>query len=226
MEKIVISIGGSLIVPGQIDAEFLEVFKKTLLDAPKHYKFVLVTGGGHTARIYQQAAKKLNIKASHDDLDWIGLVVNRMHSYFLKAVFGKTADRRILGFEERNYRLKKFITVALGGRLPGGSSDTTALFYAQKTRAKTVLNLTDVDGVYDRDPHKFKKAKLIPHMRWTQFIKKFGSSRKPGQHKPFDQSVAKEADKLGITVVIMNGRNMQNLRRFFYGQKFRGTVIS
>ena len=49
---IVISLGGSLIVPNKIDYEFLDEFKKILIKNKKKYNFIVVCGGGSTARTY------------------------------------------------------------------------------------------------------------------------------------------------------------------------------
>ena len=49
---IVISLGGSLIIPNQINYPFLKDFRKILENNKKKYKFVVVCGGGKTARNY------------------------------------------------------------------------------------------------------------------------------------------------------------------------------
>jgi len=50
-ERIIISLGGSLLVPEGIDAEFIGNFKKFVVShIKKGYRFILVTGGGRIAR--------------------------------------------------------------------------------------------------------------------------------------------------------------------------------
>ena len=44
-------------------------------------------------------------------------------------------------------------------RSPGQSTNGTAALIAEKVKAEQFLNATDVDGVYDMDPNKYKKAK-------------------------------------------------------------------
>jgi len=52
-ERIIISLGGSLLVPEGIDADFIAKFKKFIVaHIKKGYRFILVTGGGKTARRY------------------------------------------------------------------------------------------------------------------------------------------------------------------------------
>ena len=50
MEITVLSVGGSLIAPDAIDTVFLQRLKATILK--QQGKFVLVCGGGRTARNY------------------------------------------------------------------------------------------------------------------------------------------------------------------------------
>jgi len=58
---IVLSLGGSLIVPNKIHVELLEEFKKILLKNSKKYKFVVVCGGGIIARTYINGLKNQKI---------------------------------------------------------------------------------------------------------------------------------------------------------------------
>jgi len=51
------------------------------------------------------------------------------------------------------------LIVVAGGLHPGQSTNGTAALIAEKVRAGEFLNATDVDGVYDSDPNKNKKAK-------------------------------------------------------------------
>ena len=46
-----------------------------------------------------------------------------------------------------------------GGLHPGQSTNGTAALIAEKVKAVEFLNATDVDGIYDSDPNKNKKAK-------------------------------------------------------------------
>jgi uridylate kinase len=90
---------------------------------------------------------------------------------------------------------------------------------------KTVINLSNIDYVYDRDPKKNKNAEKLPKLRWKEFRLMFGKSWNPGANVPFDPVAAKLAEKERIAVVVMNGNNLPNLKKFFSGKHFAGTVI-
>lgn len=52
-----------------------------------------------------------------------------------------------------------------------GGSDTTAVALAAFTRADRCLIYTDVDGVYDRDPHRFPGAKKLDRLSCAQMYR-------------------------------------------------------
>ena len=51
-----------------------------------------------------------------------------------------------------------------------------------------------------------------------------GGKWKPGLNVPFDPIACREAERLGLKVVII-GKGIKNLKNFFNGKKFRGTII-
>ncbi len=108
---------------------------------------------------------------------------------------------------------------------PGFSTDYDAVLLAKQFKVKTLINLSDVDYVYDKDPAKYRKVKPIKRISWKDFRKIVGDKWDPGLNKPFDPVASKEAQKMGLRVVMMNGRGLKNLDSFLLGRKFRGTVI-
>ncbi len=61
--------------------------------------------------------------------------------------------------QEVRHAVDDGLIVVTGGLHPGQSTNGTAALIAEKVQAEQFLNATDVDGVYDMDPNKFKKAK-------------------------------------------------------------------
>ena len=82
----VISLGGSRIVPDDVDNKFLLKFKK-LIDSHNSQKFVVVTGGGSTARKYMTALKKLGKQTKEQSKE--GIAITRLHAEFMSRFFGK-----------------------------------------------------------------------------------------------------------------------------------------
>jgi len=224
-QKFIISLGGSLIVPpAGIDWKFLKKFRSLILEQTKKgEKFFIITGGGTTCRQYNEAAKKITTITA-DDLDWIGIYSSYLNACLLKAVFRKTAYAEIIKDPTIHFRTKKKIIVG-GGWRPGWSTDFIAAMIAQEYKIKTIINLSNINYVYDKDPKKYKRAKKIERLSWPDFRKIVGYKWSPGLNKPFDPIASQKAQELGLRIVIINGKKLDNLKKFLAGKKFKGTVI-
>ena len=114
------------------------------------------------------------------------------------------------------------VLVAAGWK-PGFSTDYDAVLLAKNIGAKMVINMTNVDYAYDKDP-KLEGAKPIEETTWKEFRKIVGSEWKPGLNMPFDPIASKECEKLKLKVAII-GKDIDNLRKVLDGEKFKGTMI-
>ena len=95
-ETIIISLGGSLIVPEEVDAEFLKEFRDLILeDSGKGKKFIITVGGGRICRKYQSVAKELSLP-SNEDLDWIGIASLKLNAELLRVIFGENAYEKVV----------------------------------------------------------------------------------------------------------------------------------
>ena len=226
---IVISLGGSLIIPDKINTNFLGKFKKTLLKNQKKYGFVAVCGGGKTARNYINGLPYMeNTKKKEFFQSLLGIASTRLNARFMTYFFGKDANEGIPhDMEEVKGLLRKNLVVFCG-----------ALRYAKKetsdgTAAKLAkffdcdfINLTNVQGLYDKNPKKFKNAKFIPEISHKEFYKIAKKIEyKPGQNFVLDQSAAKIIKKYNITTYIL-GNNLKNLDNVLNKRHFVGTRIS
>lgn len=194
-----------------------------ILKFTKNKKFIIICGGGRTCRKYQEAAGKVT-KLEHEDLDWLGIHATRLNAHLMRTIFRDYAYSRIIKNPDEKIDLDKPILIAAGYK-PGSSTDYDAVLLAKNFGVKTLINLTDMNYVYDKDPDKYKNAKPFKRMRWKDYRKISGSVWNPGLSLPFDPVAAKEAQKSNLKVVIMNGRNIRNLENFLKGKGFEGTVI-
>ena len=226
-KTIVISLGGSLIVPRHIDWDFLKKFRELIISqVRKGKKFIIITGGRYAAREYQQAASKVT-ELTKDDRDWLGIHATRMNAHLVRTVFRKFAHPVINTNPhalEDFYNFKGSIMVAAGWR-PGFSTDYDAVILGKYFSAKQVINLSNIDYVCDKDPNKFSDAKKIKEISWPDFRKIVGSKWDPGMNAPFDPIASKIAQEAQMEVVIMNGKKLKNLENCLEGKKFVGTVI-
>ncbi|MDO8601790.1 MAG: UMP kinase [bacterium] len=221
--RTIISLGGSLIVPEAVDSAFLKKFRALILSYLKRRQFFIIAGGGHTTRHYQEHGRRVRA-LSTDELHWIGIHATRLNAHLLRIIFGDKAHREVLHHGEYEKSATAPIIIGGGGK-PGGTTDHMAVKFAHAYGAKEVLNLSNIDTLYDRDPQKYKNAKPIHRISWEEFRKMFPAKTVPGFHGPFDPVAAKLAQELKLRVVLLGGRNLKNIKNYFDGKSFKGTVI-
>src|SRR3989344_3354718 len=210
-ETIVLSLGGSLIIPDKVNYKFLHKFKSVLRKNYKKYKFVIICGGVAIARKYISALKEEH--KNHRNLADAGIRATRMNALFLIQFFGKEANDTLPKDMKGLKSYLKKNSVVFSGSLrftPDSTSDGTAakLSYYLKTK---FINLTDVSGLYNKDPKNNKNAKLINKISWNDFESKSKKIRfSAGQHFVLDQKASTIIKKHKITTFIL-GPNLGNL---------------
>lgn len=220
----IISLGGSLVYPGKINISFLKKFRALIFRwVKKGKKFIIFVGGGKIAREYQKGARKIGIKNNYI-LDEIGISLTKANASLVKSLFGKYAFSEVLSDPTKKIRTKKRIVI-FGGYKPGWSTDYDAVLMAKTLKEKLVINLTNVDFVYDKDPKKFSKAKPLRKISFFELKKIVGKKWVSGGNFPFDPLAVDLAMKERIKIVIMNGNRVDNLNNFFTGRDFLGTEV-
>ncbi|MBU3895735.1 UMP kinase [Patescibacteria group bacterium] len=217
-EAIVISLGGSLVVPGEIDTSFLKKFKSIVLGIKN--RIYLYVGGGKTARIYQKAGSAF--KVSNEEKDRLGILASRINAELVRQVF-KSSE--VINDPSKKISSKKRIIV-LGAWKPGRSTDYGSVVLAKNVGARTIINLTNIDYVRDKDPREFKDAKPLKSISWKDFRKIIPKKWSPGLSSPFDPEASKMAERLKLKVIIINGKNLDRLEDFLNNKPFIGTIIS
>ncbi len=220
----VLSLGGSLIHPQNgIDNNFLNKFKVFIEKEIKFgHRFIIVAGGGQVARDYIISAKKF--KVSLDNQDWLGISATRLNALLLKTIFYSHAYPEIIEDPRKSVDGKQKIILA-GGFKPGRSTDYVAVSLAKTYQADMVINLSNIDYVYDKDP-KLKGAKRINIIKWSDYRKIVGYKWNPGLNTPFDPIASKLAQLNNIKVIVINGKKFKNLNKCLNNQKYIGTLIS
>jgi len=127
----------------------------------KNSKFcqpIVIDGGGNIARHYISHARSSG--ADESTLDELGIEISRLNAKLLiYALKNKAYSHPPTTLQEIRHAVDDGLIVVAGGLHPGQSTNGTAALIAEKIKAEQFLNATDVDGVYDMDPNKFKKAK-------------------------------------------------------------------
>lgn len=229
-DKVILSIGGSLVVPkGGINTDFLQKlneFIRNQLSAHPNRQFFLEIGGGALARHYRDAGQKvLGHALTRDDLDWLGIHATRLNAQLVRTIFQDIAHPYIIKKYEIIRKVSEPVIVAAGWK-PGWSTDYCAVLLCEDYGAKTVINLSNIAQVYDKDPKQHTDAKPIAKISWEDFRKIVGDEWSPGLNAPFDPIAAKKAQELGVTAIVMNGEDFTNLENYFDGKSFVGTTIA
>ena len=222
---IVISLGGSLVVPnGGIDHSFLKRFKDLIVSEIKTDKrFIIIVGGGKTARHYQEAAQKVG-KLAAEDVDWLGIHSTHLNAQLVRTILRDHAHLKIITHFDEVEEFQEPIMVAAGWK-PGHSTDYDAVLHAKNHSADTVINLSNIDSVFDKDPNKHNDAKPLKEISWDDFRKLVGDTWDPGANHPFDPIASKETQKSGLKVVVMDGKDLDNFKNYLDGKEFKGTLV-
>lgn len=224
-ERVIVSVGGTLLVPGQIDIEFLQKFRAFIeTKVAEGYTFCIIVGGGSTARHYQEAASAVT-PLSSTDLDWIGIHTTRLNAHLIRTLFAGDAYAHIIKNPAIDIDVSKPIIVAAGWQ-PGCSTDYDAVLIAKNLGLHRLINLSDVDHVYNKDPKKHADAKKLERVSWGEFRSIMPDHWDPGLATPFDPVAAKEAASIGLEVVIINGAHLDRFAEYLDQKPFIGTVIS
>ncbi|MFH1841436.1 MAG: UMP kinase [Candidatus Nealsonbacteria bacterium] len=222
---IVISLGGSIIVPGEIQTDFLKKFKEFILKyLKKGTKFLIVSGGGNICRKYQKAAAEIS-KVTDEDKDWIGVHSTRLNAHLLRTIFKKKAYPVVLDNPLKKINGKKYKLFIASGWKPGWSTDYDAVLLAERFKADKIINASNIDYIYEQDINLHKTAKPIKEINWKDYLKIINSKWSPGMNVPFDPVASKKAKNLKMKVIVAKGTDLKNLEKILEGKEFKGTII-
>lgn len=225
MKKVVISLGGSILIPALEDhtiREYVPVLKKI---SQQHRLFVVVGGGGE-ARRYIRAMRDLGI--DEGTADEIGILITRLNATMLIAALGEDAYPKVA---ESHAEAKKFAEsgkiVVMGGITPGQTTDAVAAVLAERVGAAVFINLTSVDGIYSADPRKVPDAVRFDAMTPKKLLETVSSTALgAGSNNVLDIVAARVVERSRIPLVVLDGRDPENLLNAILKGKYRGTVVS
>lgn len=222
-ETLVISLGGSIVVPESIDTNFLKEFKHIILKHLDSYNFIIVVGGGKVCRTYQIAARGLYI-TSTDDLDMIGIRITHANGELIRSIFADYAHNILITNPKKTIATKKPILVAAGWK-PGFTTDHDAVYLAVKYSATTVINMSNISHLYTKDPKRYTDAKKLTSASWEELKKIVGIERTPGMNTPFDPVATDLGSKSNLKLIVI-GNNIKNFQHLLEKKQFEGTTIN
>jgi len=227
METVVLSVGGSVLIGDDgPDTAYIRALAKVLLGLSGRYRLYIVTGGGKVARQYIMAGRALGADESY--LDEMGIEVTRLNARLLITVLGERSNHApAKNYEEAVHLGRTHSIVVMGGVSPGITTDAVSALLAERVRAVRLVNATSVAGAYTSDPRKDSSARMIPAMSHRELVALVsGAPHAAGPNNVFDPVGAQVLERSRIPLMIVDGRDLKNLRDAVEGRKFKGTLVS
>jgi uridylate kinase len=226
VRKVVISLGGSILVKDDNDAGYIKELIEALKVFDDEFRFIIITGGGRIARRYIEIGRSTG--ADEATLDSIGIQATRLNAWLMiGALKGESVyPRPVTTLEEALISASNHRFTIGGGTHPGHTTDAVSALIAEMWGADKFLNLTAVDGAYTSDPNDDPKAVRIPKMTTAELYNLVSSTtRGAGSHSVLDPLAAAVVDRAGINTFILEGRDISNLTECIKGNDFHGTVV-
>jgi len=157
-------------------------------------------------------------------LDLLGIDVTRVNARIITNLLG-ISNKEIPHTTSEALKLNLPIVV-MGGTDPKHSTDLVGAEIAEKTRAVRFVNATNVDGIYDKDPKKFRDAKQLKEVTIDSLIAQYGTTwGAAGKNIFMDEPALAIIKRAKLTTYIVNGKRLDQLEKALTGQPFDGTTI-
>ena len=225
MEKVVVSIGGSILIPDNNDSEFIKLLADALVSIYGDVDMLIVCGGGRIARYYTNTGRELG--GSDFELDMMGIGATRLNADLLRIALGDFAYGKVpLTVEEAATAFDTKKIVVMGGTEPGHTTDAVAAMVAAKIGCRRVVNATSVDAVYSDDPKKDPNAKRFSKLTIKDLSNIVYAEHGAGKSSVFDPLGVKIAMREKIDILMINGRDLDEMKNAILGRKIKGTFVN
>lgn len=224
-EELVISIGGSILLPDDEDISGLMELAKVLQNNSQDRDLYLVVGGGKTARQYIDWGRRLD--ADEATLDELGIATSRLNARLLIiALEGGVYPVPAKSFDEAMSAGNHYSIVTMGGTHPGHTTDAVAAMLAERLNSDRLINATSVDGVYTEDPNKDKDAERLEGLDYDRLIEIVSKSEhEAGPNVVLDPLAARIIKRAKIKTYILHGRDLESFEDAIKDEEFRGSII-
>lgn len=191
-------------------------------------EIALVMGGGNifrgaeasdggmeraTADTMGMLATVINSLALQDALERIGVPTRVMSAIEMRQVAEPYIRRRAIRHLEKG----RVVIFAGGTGNPYFTTDTTASLRAMEIGAEVILKATKVEGVYDRDPMKYKEAKMYGELTYIEVLNK--------DLKVMDSTAISLCMDNQLPIIVFNIMEKGNIKRVLCGEGI-GTLVS
>ncbi|MDD4983250.1 MAG: hypothetical protein PHH82_00215 [Candidatus ainarchaeum sp.] len=212
----VFSLGGSVILneTGEYNNEYIIQFRHFLKNIEG--RKIIVVGGGKKAR---DRISKSGTKNNFEN-DVIGIKSAYENAQYLSNIIGLPCIKMDMDAIEN--LPESFVT---SGVFPGLTTDSVAVLLAEKFGAP-FFNITNVDGIFTKDPKKYKDAQFLKSVKIDHAIEiaSLADKRKAGTHVFLDIFSLLMIKRSGIKTIICSN-NLENLSNLIHNSKGKCTEI-
>ena len=186
-KRILIKLSGEALLGKSkfgIDVDVLNFIAKEIKKIfNKNYQLCIIVGGGNIFRGIKGASQGIDRSTS----DYMGMLATVMNAMSLQSSLeqisvptrvqsaismSQIAEPYIKRRAVRHLEKKRVVIFAAGTGNPFFSTDTAAALRASELNCSKIIKATKVNGIYDKDPIKYKKAKLYKEISYSDVIGK------------------------------------------------------
>lgn len=209
--RIVITIGGSILLK-EYNHEKFEAYAKVIREINEEHEVFIVVGGGRPAREYIGVVRDLG--ESESICDEIGIQVTRVNARLLQFALKDCSYPSIpVNFQQALEFAASGKIIIMGGTEPAHSTDAVGSILAEYVGADLVINATSVDGLYDKDPNKFSDAVMFSEVTADKLMEIVSANEtKAGTYEFIDKTAIEIIKRSSIRTVIVNGNNPDNVK--------------
>jgi uridylate kinase len=166
-----------------------------------------------TADYMGMMATCINALALQDSLENMGVMTRVQTAIEMREIAEPFIRRRAMRHLEKN----RVVIFAAGTGNPYFSTDTTAALRAAEIEADVILLAKKVDGVYDKDPKKYKNAKKFDALNYIEVLDK--------GLQVMDSTATSLCMDNNIPILVFGLDAPGNIKRAVMGEKI-GTLVS
>ncbi len=230
-KRILLKLSGEALMGGQsygIDSKVIDSISTEIENTYRMgVEVAVVIGGGNIFRGLSASANGMD-RATADYMGMLATVMNSLalqdalekkgvHTRVLSAIEMKElAEPYIRRRAVRHLEKERVVIFAAGTGNPYFTTDTAASLRAMEIHSDVILKGTKVDGVYDKDPLKNKRARRYTHLTYLDVIKK--------GLKVMDTTAISLCMENNLPIIVFNIKKKGNLEKILKGNKV-GTII-
>jgi uridylate kinase len=228
--RVLLKLSGEALMGEQgygIDPQVVHFLADEIKEVARGIQLSLVIGGGNIFRGVAASAKGMDRVAG----DQMGMMATLINAIALQdALEKKGVDTRLLSAIEvrtmaepfirrraiRHLEKGRVVIFAAGTGNPYFSTDTAAALRAMEVHSQIILKATKVDGIYDRDPHKYPDAVKFDELTYMDVLSR--------QLQVMDSTAISLCMDNRMPIIVFNLVEKGNIKKIIFGEKI-GSIV-